>query len=122
VGRGCRYQGGWLSGERRVLRALALRRRVEDLALTPREKQLCLLLAHDIHQQDLGGAMGWPPAQRFRPESVPLQTLNRDLLSHSLNAPSGRYGGPFSGHPMTVIDRTAYPRPGSRLTREELRA
>lgn len=31
---------------RRVPRALALRRRVEDLPLTGREKQLCLLLAH----------------------------------------------------------------------------
>ncbi len=31
-----------------------------------------------------------------------------------------RFGPPFSGHPMTAIDRTAYPRPGTRLTREEL--
>jgi DNA-binding CsgD family transcriptional regulator len=44
--------------ERKVPRALALRRRIEDLLLTPREKQLCLLLARDIPQQDLGDAMG----------------------------------------------------------------
>jgi DNA-binding CsgD family transcriptional regulator len=44
--------------ERRVPRALALRRRVEDLPLTGREKQLCLLLAHDRSRQDLADAMG----------------------------------------------------------------
>ena len=44
--------------ERRVPRALALRRRVEDLPLTGREKQLCLLLAHDRSRQDLADVMG----------------------------------------------------------------
>jgi DNA-binding CsgD family transcriptional regulator len=44
--------------ERRVPRALALRRRVEDLPLTGREKQLCLLVAHDRSRQDLADAMG----------------------------------------------------------------
>jgi DNA-binding CsgD family transcriptional regulator len=44
--------------ERRVPRALALRRRVEDLPLTGREKQLCLLLAHARSRQDLADAMG----------------------------------------------------------------
>jgi DNA-binding CsgD family transcriptional regulator len=38
--------------------ALALRRRVEDLPLTGREKQLCLLLAHVRSRQDLADAMG----------------------------------------------------------------
>jgi DNA-binding CsgD family transcriptional regulator len=44
--------------ERRVPRALALRRRIEELSLTGREKQLCLLLAHDRSRQDLADAMG----------------------------------------------------------------
>jgi DNA-binding CsgD family transcriptional regulator len=44
--------------ERRVPRALALHRRVEELPLTGREKQLCLLLAQDRSRQDLGDAMG----------------------------------------------------------------
>jgi DNA-binding CsgD family transcriptional regulator len=44
--------------ERRVPRALALRRRVEDLPLTAREKQLCLLLARNLSSQDLADAMG----------------------------------------------------------------
>jgi DNA-binding CsgD family transcriptional regulator len=44
--------------ERRVPRAVALRRRVEDLPLTAREKQLCLLLAHHRPRQDLADAMG----------------------------------------------------------------
>jgi DNA-binding CsgD family transcriptional regulator len=44
--------------ERRVPRALALRRRVEDLPLTAREKQLCLLVAQDPSRQDLADAMG----------------------------------------------------------------
>jgi DNA-binding CsgD family transcriptional regulator len=43
---------------RRIPRALALHRRVEDLPLTGREKQLCLLLAHDRSRQDLADAMG----------------------------------------------------------------
>src|SRR5512135_1379226 len=38
------------------------------------------------------------------------------------NPPGCGFGSPFSGHPMTAIDRTAYPRPGERLTREELQA
>jgi hypothetical protein len=33
-----------------------------------------------------------------------------------------RFGAPFSGHLMTALDRTAYPRLGERLTREELDA
>jgi DNA-binding CsgD family transcriptional regulator len=44
--------------ERRVLRVLALRRRVEGLPLTGREKQLCMLLAHDRSRRDLADAMG----------------------------------------------------------------
>jgi DNA-binding CsgD family transcriptional regulator len=44
--------------ERRVPRALALRPRVEDLPLTGREKQLCLLLTQDRSRQELGEAMG----------------------------------------------------------------
>jgi DNA-binding CsgD family transcriptional regulator len=44
--------------ERRVPRMLALRRRVEDLPLTGREKQLCLLVVHDRSRQDLADAMG----------------------------------------------------------------
>jgi DNA-binding CsgD family transcriptional regulator len=44
--------------ERRVPRALALRRWVEDLPLTGREKQLCLLLAHGRSRQDLADVMG----------------------------------------------------------------
>jgi DNA-binding CsgD family transcriptional regulator len=44
--------------ERRVPRVLALRRRVEGLPLTGREKQLCLLLRHDRSRQDLADAMG----------------------------------------------------------------
>jgi DNA-binding CsgD family transcriptional regulator len=43
--------------ERRVPRALALLRRVEELPLTNREKQLCLLLARDISGRDLADAM-----------------------------------------------------------------
>jgi DNA-binding CsgD family transcriptional regulator len=43
---------------RRVPRALALHRRIEDLPLTNREKQLCLLLAHDHSRHDLAEAMG----------------------------------------------------------------
>jgi DNA-binding CsgD family transcriptional regulator len=44
--------------ERRVPRALALRRHIEDLRLTGREKQLCLLLASNISTQDLADMMG----------------------------------------------------------------
>lgn len=44
--------------ERRVPRALALRRSIESLPLTGREKQLCLHLAHDTSRQDLADAMG----------------------------------------------------------------
>jgi DNA-binding CsgD family transcriptional regulator len=44
--------------ERRVPRALALRRLIEELPLTGREKQLCLHLAHDRSRQDLADAMG----------------------------------------------------------------
>jgi DNA-binding CsgD family transcriptional regulator len=44
--------------ERRVPRALALRRRVEDLPLTAREKQLCLLIARDPSCKDLVDVMG----------------------------------------------------------------
>ena len=44
--------------ERRVPRALAVRRRVEELPLTGREKQLCLLLAHDLSRHDVADAMG----------------------------------------------------------------
>jgi DNA-binding CsgD family transcriptional regulator len=44
--------------ERRVPRVLAVRRRVENLPLTGREKQLCLLLAHARSRQDLADAMG----------------------------------------------------------------
>ena len=44
--------------ERQVPRALALRRRVEELPLTGREKQLCLLLAHDRPRRDVADAMG----------------------------------------------------------------
>jgi DNA-binding CsgD family transcriptional regulator len=44
--------------ERQVPRVLALRRRVESLPLTAREKQLCLLLARDPSRHDLADAMG----------------------------------------------------------------
>ena len=44
--------------ERRVPLALALRRGVEGLPLTGREKQLCLLLTHDRSREDLADAMG----------------------------------------------------------------
>jgi DNA-binding CsgD family transcriptional regulator len=44
--------------ERRVPWALVLLRRLEDLPLTGREKQLCLLLAQDRSRQDLADAMG----------------------------------------------------------------
>lgn len=44
--------------ERRVPRVLALRRRVENLPLTAREKQLCLLLAQEPSRQDLAHKMG----------------------------------------------------------------
>jgi DNA-binding CsgD family transcriptional regulator len=44
--------------ERRVPRALTLRRRVEELPLTGREKQLCLLIAHERSRQDVADAMG----------------------------------------------------------------
>jgi DNA-binding CsgD family transcriptional regulator len=44
--------------ERRVPRALTLRRRVEELPLTGREKQLCLLMAHERSRQDVADAMG----------------------------------------------------------------
>jgi DNA-binding CsgD family transcriptional regulator len=44
--------------ERRVPRPLALRRRVEDLPLTGREKQLCLVLARNPSRQDLAAEMG----------------------------------------------------------------
>jgi DNA-binding CsgD family transcriptional regulator len=44
--------------ERRVPRALTLRRRVESLPLTAREKQLCLLLARDQSGQKLADGMG----------------------------------------------------------------
>ena len=43
---------------RRIPRALALHRRVEDLPLTGREKQLCLLRAHIRSRQNLADAMG----------------------------------------------------------------
>jgi len=46
---------------------------------------------------------GRPPANPFKQHSPPC-----------------RFGAPFSGHSMTAIDRTAYPRPEVRLTREEL--
>jgi DNA-binding CsgD family transcriptional regulator len=44
--------------ERRVPRVLALRRRVEALPLTAREKQLCLLLARDRSGKDLVDGLG----------------------------------------------------------------
>ncbi len=44
--------------ERRVPRSLALLRRVEDLPLTAREKQLCLLLVGDPARHDFADAMG----------------------------------------------------------------
>jgi len=44
--------------ERRVPRALAILRRIEELPLTAREKQLCLLLARDPDRDDLADAMG----------------------------------------------------------------
>jgi DNA-binding CsgD family transcriptional regulator len=47
-----------ISIERRVPRALAMRRRIEGLQLTAREKQLCLLLAADPMHSDLAGTMG----------------------------------------------------------------
>jgi DNA-binding CsgD family transcriptional regulator len=43
---------------RRVPRALAMHRRLEDLPLTGREKQLCLLLGHGRSRQVLADAMG----------------------------------------------------------------
>ena len=46
---------------------------------------------------------GRPPANPFKQHTLPC-----------------RSGAPFSGHLMTAIDRTAYPRPEARLTREEL--
>ena len=47
-----------ISIERRVPRPLAMRRRIEDLRLTAREKQLCLLLAANPARNDLAGTMG----------------------------------------------------------------
>jgi DNA-binding CsgD family transcriptional regulator len=47
-----------ISIERRVPRPLAMRRRIEGLQLTAREKQLCLLLAADPMRIDLAGTMG----------------------------------------------------------------
>jgi DNA-binding CsgD family transcriptional regulator len=44
--------------ERRVSRAVALLRRVDDLPLTSREKQLCLLLVRNQSGLDLADAMG----------------------------------------------------------------
>jgi DNA-binding CsgD family transcriptional regulator len=44
--------------ERHVPRALSLRRRVEALPLTAREKQLCLLLTRNWPSQDLAEMMG----------------------------------------------------------------
>ena len=44
--------------ERRVPRALALWRRIEDLPLTARERELCLLLARNISSKDIADAMG----------------------------------------------------------------
>ena len=44
--------------ERRVPRVLALHRRIEQLPLTAREKQLCLLLARNPARHDLADAMG----------------------------------------------------------------
>jgi DNA-binding CsgD family transcriptional regulator len=44
--------------DRRVPRVLALLRRIEELPLTAREKQLCLLLSQDPSRQDLADAMG----------------------------------------------------------------
>jgi DNA-binding CsgD family transcriptional regulator len=43
---------------RRVPRALAMHRRLEDLPLTGREKQLCLLLGHGRSRQVLADATG----------------------------------------------------------------
>jgi DNA-binding CsgD family transcriptional regulator len=47
-----------ISIERRVPRPLAMRRRIEGLQLTAREKQLCLLLAADPVRSDLARTMG----------------------------------------------------------------
>jgi DNA-binding CsgD family transcriptional regulator len=44
--------------ERRVPHALAVWRRVEQMPLTPPEKQLCLLLAREPSRNDLAEAMG----------------------------------------------------------------
>jgi DNA-binding CsgD family transcriptional regulator len=44
--------------ERRVPRVLAVRRRIEHLPLTGREKQLCLLLARNASGRGLEDAMG----------------------------------------------------------------
>lgn len=44
--------------ERRVPRVLALRREIEELPLTGREKQLCLLLATNRSRQEIADMMG----------------------------------------------------------------
>src|SRR5829696_8586532 len=60
-------------------------------------------------------------AARFRPERNSFSDT-RPFLAKSFkpHAPYSLSGAPFSGHIMTAIDRTAYPRPRARLSREEL--
>ena len=48
--------------QRRVPRPLAVRRRVEDLPLSGREKQLCFLLTRDPSLQELSAIMGVAPS------------------------------------------------------------
>jgi hypothetical protein len=59
----------------------------------------------------------------FVQKGIPLRTLNRYPLSPSKQTlhPTAT-ANPFLDTFMTAIDRTAYPRPGARLTREELGA
>src|SRR3954463_14401093 len=60
-------------------------------------------------------------AARLRPERSSFSDT-RPLPAKSFKpyAPYSLSGAPFSGHIMTAIDRTAYPRPRARLSREEL--
>ena len=53
-------------------------------------------------------ARAFAPITKVRPKS---------FKPHALRC---RSGATLSGHTMTAIDRTAYPRPGARLSREEL--
>jgi hypothetical protein len=51
-----------------------------------------------------------------------VDTKRLPSISFKSYASPSRFGEPFLDTPITAIDRTVYPRPGARQTRDELGA